>query len=86
MALLHELSPLVEQVSIDEAYIDLAAGGHDLSVAGVTAVADDIRSVIAAATGGLTASVGVGNSKLVAKIGSDLHKPHGLTIAAAGDE
>jgi DNA polymerase-4 len=86
MALLHELSPLVEQVSIDEAYIDLAAGGHDLSLAGVTAVAEEVRAAIATATGGVMASVGVGTSKLVAKIGSDLHKPNGLTIAAAGDE
>ena len=36
MGLLRELSPLVEPVSIDEAYVDLAAGGHDLSVDGVT--------------------------------------------------
>lgn len=87
MALLGDLSPLVEQVSIDEAYVDLAAAGdHDLSPAGVTRLADRIRTSIAAATGGVTASVGVGTSKLVAKIGSDLHKPHGLTIAAAGEE
>ncbi|MEV6849379.1 DNA polymerase IV [Actinoplanes sp. NPDC051411] len=86
MALLHELSPLVEQVSIDEAYIDLAAGDHDLSPASVTVLAEQIRASIAAATGGVTASVGVGTSKLVAKIGSDLHKPNGLTIAAAGGE
>jgi DNA polymerase-4 len=87
MALLGDLSPLVEQVSIDEAYVDLAAGGHhDLSVAGVTRLAERTRAAIAAATGGVTASIGVGTSKLVAKIGSDLHKPNGLTVAAAGEE
>jgi DNA polymerase IV len=86
MALLGDTSPLVEQVSIDEAYLDLAAGHHDLSLAGVTALADRIRTAIAAATGGVTASVGVGTSKLVAKIGSDLNKPNGLTVAAPGDE
>ena len=86
MALLAGLSPLVEQVSIDEAYVDLAAGGHDLSVPGVTAVAERIRTAIATATGGVTASVGVGTSKLVAKIGSDLNKPSGLFVAAPGDE
>ena len=85
MALLAGVSPLVEQVSIDEAYVDLA-GHHDLSVAGVTALAEQIRAAIADATGGVTASIGVGSSKLVAKIGSDLNKPNGLTIAAAGDE
>jgi DNA polymerase-4 len=87
MALLGNLSPLVEQVSIDEAYVDLAAGGdHDLSLAGVTELAERMKTAIAAATGGVTASIGVGTSKLVAKIGSDLNKPNGLTIAAAGEE
>jgi len=86
MALLREVSPLVEQVSIDEAYVDLAAGGHDLSVPGVTALAGSLRAGIAAATGGVTASVGIGASKLVAKIGSDLHKPDGLTVVAPGEE
>ncbi|MBM2618630.1 DNA polymerase IV [Actinoplanes sp. LDG1-06] len=87
MALLAEVSPLVEQVSIDEAYLDLAAAGHhDLSVPGVTALAEQIRAAIAEATGGVTASIGVGSSKLVAKIGSDLHKPDGLTVAAPGEE
>src|SRR4051794_26344394 len=87
MALLGEVSPLVEQVSIDEAYVDLAAAGrYDLSVPAVTALAETIRSTIAAATGGVTASIGVGTSKLVAKIGSDLHKPDGLTMAPPGRE
>nr|WP_308129007.1 DNA polymerase IV [Actinoplanes polyasparticus] len=87
MAVLAGMSPLIEQVSIDEAYVDLAAAGrHDLSVAGVTALAEQIRSTIAAATGGVTASIGVGTSKLVAKIGSDLHKPNGLTVVAPGGE
>ncbi|MDY7087284.1 MAG: DNA polymerase IV [Actinomycetota bacterium] len=87
MALLGEFSPLVEQVSIDEAYVDLAAAGcHDLSVEGVTVLAERIKGLIAEATGGVTASIGVGSSKLVAKIGSDLHKPDGLTVAAPGGE
>ncbi|XVU23593.1 DNA polymerase IV [Actinoplanes sp. CA-054009] len=87
MALLAEVSPLVEQVSIDEAYLDLAAAGrHDLSPDGVAALATRIKADIAAATGGVTASIGVGTSKLVAKIGSDLNKPDGLTIAAPGRE
>lgn len=87
MAVLAELSPLVEQVSIDEAYLDLAAAGHhDLTVGGVTALAEQARREIAAATGGVTASIGIGTSKLVAKIGSDLNKPNGLTVVAPGDE
>ena len=86
MALLRELSPLVEPVSIDEAYVDLAAGGHDLSVAGVTALAADLKARLAVATGGVTGSVGVGTSKSVAKIGSELDKPDGLTVVPAGAE
>jgi DNA polymerase IV len=86
MALLRELSPLVEPVSIDEAYVDLAAGDHDLSVAGVTALALDLKARIAAATGGVTGSVGVGTSKSLAKIGSELDKPDGLTVVPAGSE
>ncbi|MFI5934653.1 DNA polymerase IV [Actinoplanes sp. NPDC051494] len=86
MALLAEVTPVVEQVSIDEAYLDLAAGGHDLSVAGVTAVGRRLKRDIARATGGVTGSVGVATSKLMAKIGSELRKPDGLTVIAPGDE
>jgi DNA polymerase-4 len=86
MALLRELSPLVEQVSIDEAYVDLAAGDHDLSVAGVTALATDLKARLAVATGGVTGSVGIGTSKQLAKIGSELDKPDGLTVVPAGHE
>ncbi|MGY1856177.1 DNA polymerase IV [Modestobacter sp. SYSU DS0290] len=86
MGLLRELSPLVEPVSIDEAYVDLAAGGHDLSVAGVTALAQDLKDRIAAATGGVTGSVGVATSKSLAKIGSELDKPDGLTVVPPGSE
>ncbi|MGY1748550.1 DNA polymerase IV [Modestobacter sp. SYSU DS0511] len=86
MGLLRELSPLVEPVSIDEAYVDLAAGGHDLSVAGVTALARDLKERIAAATGGVTGSVGVATSKSLAKIGSELDKPNGLTVVPPGSE
>src|SRR3954452_3677765 len=67
MELLRELSPLVEPVSLDAAYVDLAAGpGHDLSVDGVTARARSLKTRIAEATGGVTGSVGVGTSKLMA--------------------
>lgn len=86
MGLLRELSPLVEPVSIDEAYVDLAAGGHDLSVGGVTELGRSLKERIAAATGGVTGSVGIGSSKLVAKIGSDLQKPDGLVVVPPGTE
>jgi DNA polymerase IV len=87
MGLLRELSPLVEPVSIDEAYVDLAAQpGHDLSVDGVTALARALKERIAAATGGVTGSVGIGSSKLMAKIASDLDKPDGLVVVPPGEE
>lgn len=87
MQLLRELSPLVEPVSIDEAYVDLAAGpGHDLTVDGVTALARRLKAGIAAATGGVTGSVGIGSSKLMAKIASDLDKPDGLVVVPPGSE
>src|SRR4051812_2851058 len=87
MGLLRELSPLVEPASLDEAYVDLAAGNRlDLSVAGVTALAEELKQRIAAATGGVTGSVGAGTSKLMAKIGSDLDKPDGLGVVPPGGE
>src|SRR3954447_3967869 len=86
MGLLRELSPLVEPVSIDEAYVDLAAGGHDLSVDGVTELGRSLKDRIAAATGGVTGSVGIGSSKLMAKIGSDMDKPDGLVVVPPGSE
>ena len=87
MGLLRELSPLVEPASLDEAYVDLAVGGpHDLSVDGVRALAADLKRRIAAATGGVTGSVGAGSSKLMAKIASDLDKPDGLVLVPPGEE
>ena len=86
MELLRELSPLVEPASLDEAYVDLGAGDHDLSVAGVTALGRALKERIADATGGVTGSVGIGTSKLMAKIGSDLDKPDGLVVVPPGAE
>jgi DNA polymerase-4 len=87
LAVLAEVSPVVEQVSIDEAYLDLAAGDHlDLSTAGVTAIARRLKTAVAEATGGITGSVGAASSKLLAKIASDLRKPDGLLVVAAGEE
>ncbi len=87
MGLLRELSPLVEPASLDEAYVDLAAGaGQDLTVDGVTALGRALKDRIAVATGGVTGSVGIGTSKLMAKIGSDLDKPDGLVVVPPGTE
>ncbi|WP_092807556.1 DNA polymerase IV [Klenkia marina] len=83
---LRELSPLVEQVSVDEAYVDLAAGGHDLGTEGLTALGADVKQRIHEATGGVRASVGIASSKTLAKIASELDKPDGLRVIPAGTE
>lgn len=87
MELLRELSPLVEPLSLDEAFVDLAAGpGTDFSPDAVLALAQRLRADVAARTGGLTASVGVGTSKFMAKVASELAKPDGVVVVAPGDE
>jgi DNA polymerase-4 len=90
MALLRAVSPLVEPLSLDEAFVDLAAADRaelpDLEVATVTAFAQVLREQVHEATGGLTASVGIGTSKFIAKVASDLEKPDGLVVVAPGTE
>jgi len=85
MAALSELSPLVEPVSLDEAFVDLRAGRHDLSEPGVREIARRLKATITGRTG-LVASVGAAASKLVAKIASDLGKPDGLVLVTPGTE
>jgi DNA polymerase-4 len=75
-----EVTPLVEGLSLDEAFLDVTASAH--LPGGAVEIARAIKARIAALTG-LTASVGVGPNKLVAKIASDLMKPDGLTIVDA---
>ena len=87
MAELRSLSPLVEPLSLDEAFVDLAAAGlADHSLATVTEVAARLKERVREVTGGLTGSVGIGTSKLIAKIASDLDKPDGLVVVPPGAE
>jgi DNA polymerase-4 len=87
MELLRGLSPLVEPLSLDEAFVDLArADLPDHSVATVSAFARELKERVHEVTGGLTGSVGVGTSKFIAKIASDLDKPDGLVVVAPGNE
>jgi DNA polymerase-4 len=76
----HEITPLVEGLSLDEAFLDVTASQALLG--GAIEIAQRIKRRIRELTG-LTASVGVASNKLVAKIASDLHKPDGLTIVTA---
>jgi DNA polymerase-4 len=87
MAELRALSPLVEPLSLDEAFVDLAAADlPDHSVTTVAEVGERLKERVREVTGGLTGSVGIGTSKLVAKIASDLRKPDGLVVVAPGEE
>lgn len=87
MGLLSELSPLVEPLSLDEAFVDLAAGGAPaFDAESLLAVAADLRARLTAATGGLTASVGLGTSKFMAKVASELAKPDGIRLIVPGTE
>ena len=87
MGLLRSCSPLVEPLSLDEAFVDLEqAGLPDLEVPTVTDFAEELRSRLHEVTGGLTASVGVASSKFLAKIASDLDKPDGLVVVPPGTE
>ena len=76
-AIYREITPLVETVSLDEAYLDVTDHLGDLPTA--TAVAKEIRRRVREERR-LTVSVGVGPSCLVAKIASDFRKPDGLTV------
>ena len=83
MAIFHRFTPLVEPISLDEAFLDVT-GSARLFGSG-TEIAAIIREMIRSETG-LTASAGVATSKLLAKIASDLEKPDGLTIVEPGRE
>jgi DNA polymerase-4 len=81
-ALFREFTPLVEGLSLDEAFLDVTASrklfgsGRDIAVAVKERIRDRTR---------LTASVGVAANKLVAKIASDLDKPDGLVVITAAN-
>ena len=82
MAILHRYSPLVEPISIDEAFVDIS--GCERMYGAVNEVAGAIKQQILEQTH-LTCSIGVAPSKFLAKIASDLNKPDGLTIIKPQD-
>lgn len=75
-------SPLVEGLSMDEAFLDLT--GTTRLLGDVVSVAERLRAEVRGTTG-LTLSVGIAPVKMVAKIASDLAKPDGLRLVAPDD-
>ena len=83
MAVLKRFTPTVEQVSIDEAFLDVA--GSEALFGDAREIGRRIKVEVVEVTG-LTVSVGVATTKLVAKVASDLRKPDGLVIVEPGEE
>ena len=83
MGILADFSPLVEPMSVDEAFIDL--GGTEALFGSPLDAVRTIKRRILSATG-LTASAGLAANKFVAKVASELEKPDGLVVVTAGDE
>ena len=82
MAILSDHSPLVQALSIDEAFVDLT--GTERIFGGPVKVAESIRDRVRREVG-VTCSIGVAPTMLVAKIASDMRKPDGLTVIAADE-
>ena len=77
MGILKGFSPLVEPLSLDEAFVDLT--GTERALGPPEQAAEQIRAAIRAETG-LTASVGIAPNKFLAKLASDERKPDGVTL------
>jgi DNA polymerase-4 len=83
-AVLERLTPIIEPLSLDEAFLDLSAS-PDFRAA-PEAGGRRLKAEVLEATGGLTASVGIATCKVVAKVASDHRKPDGLVVVPPGDE
>jgi DNA polymerase-4 len=78
-AILREFSPVIEDVGIDEAFLDISSIDKPSEE-----IAEEIKKKIKDETD-LTCSIGIAPNKLLAKIASDMQKPDGLTIVSEGD-
>ena len=82
MSILLDETPYLQQVSIDEAFMDVtptqANTEHPVSIA--RRIQERVEEL------GITCSIGVGTTKAVAKLASDMDKPRGLTVVAPGSE
>lgn len=80
---IREVVPRVEQVGIDEGYLDL--GTVVTTFTGARAVAEAVQTSVRAATS-LSCSLGVSTSKVVCKVASNRRKPGGITVVPPGKE
>lgn len=80
--IMYDLTPLVEPLSLDEAYLDVT--GLQVHQGSATLMANWLRAQILAHTG-LTASAGVSFNKMLAKIASDINKPNGIAVITPTD-
>ena len=83
MEVLHGFSPLVEPLSLDEAFLDMS--GSERLFGPPMAMAEAIRQKVHEVTR-LTCSVGIASNKFLAKLASDLDKPDGITLVPFGKE
>jgi DNA polymerase-4 len=77
--ILRQFSPVMEDVGIDEAFLDISDIGRSDEE-----IAHEIKELIKQHTG-LSCSIGIAPNKLLAKIASDMQKPDGLTVIHTGD-
>lgn len=82
MDFLYQESPFVQQVSIDEAFVDISPTAHNTEHP--VLISQRIQANIMRL--GISASIGLGTSKTIAKIASDMDKPRGLTVVYPGRE
>ncbi|WP_316366420.1 DNA polymerase IV [Candidatus Thiodiazotropha sp. CDECU1] len=80
MAALESISPVVEKVSVDEAFLDIS--GMQRLIGSPDVIGRQAKALILESVG-LTASVGIGPNRLIAKLASEYQKPDGLTIVLA---
>ncbi len=90
MEILRSVTPIIEKVSVDEAYLDLSTAfenhaAADAALEAALPVAQEIKRRIATERK-LTASIGVAANKFLAKLGSDFRKPDGLTVIRERDK